>query len=353
MKKTAKRILAIVLCVLMVMSTCICVFATSKEETKTYKLFKQLKDKKEVTVTISDSLFDDIADETGGMLKLSNAKVEAKLDPKDIQIAASVTLFNFLKVKGLYKNNKLYVYIPLLRLKANITDIIGAFDMDEEEIYGMLDQITGYIDLLFEVFDYLELVDTGNKSIAGYNAYCESFTISLKKALEIYDREEMGELPADFDYKNMTEDEIKEYFNNYYNNEVLKPVKVEDEEETYYVCPFCADREAASRFDTEEECKAHIDNDCEYKSTIEENDMKVVKVISEGMTFVYKSNGDIQDIILPEINEEGEIEYTALLKEIPIESISFRTSFIDFLTPIFYFELSGIVKRIIGIIENF
>lgn len=116
MKTKASKIIAVILCFLMIMGSSVSVFAVNKADSKTGQFISKLKDKKEITVKIKDSFFDEITEETNGMIKLSDAKIQAKFGNNNIQLAASIKAFGFVKVKALFKDGNLYAYIPLLRL---------------------------------------------------------------------------------------------------------------------------------------------------------------------------------------------------------------------------------------------
>lgn len=178
-------------------------------------------------------------------------------------------------------------------------------DMEEIEIEEIIGTINDIIDKLTNYFEFLELKEAGNKDIPGHgNVYCEVFGADLKAAVKYCIDSGIVKIPADVNYNSMSDEELVAY---------LKSLDVPAESE-----------EIEADYKTYDEV---MDYACDF-------------------VFLYNGN-DLIDVLLC---QDG--EYSGSIGEIPIESISVGVNSLDFITPIFYFELSFLANIIVNIISN-
>ncbi|MGN0546700.1 MAG: hypothetical protein ACI4I3_05150 [Acutalibacteraceae bacterium] len=200
-----KKIISIILAAMLTLSVfCVSSFAA---DTKTETLINQLVETKSISIDFSDENFENIG------YNISSVKASAKIYEKDDgsrYVKAVVTG----KLQGidfkLYVNDeKIKVYIPLLRICLNISEFIDIKPI----INDVLGELDKYLDMTESDYaGYAKLASAGEKDVEGYGTvYVESFVPDVKAIAEKAVSDGNLQLPEGVNLEEMTEEEIKEY----------------------------------------------------------------------------------------------------------------------------------------------
>lgn len=211
MKKTISIMLAAVIFSL----SFLCVGASAEEITKTEKLLNDIATTKSIKIDFEDDAFEN------DIINIKNVEVSAKITEtdgvEDVKIAASAKVL-FFKVKLLITEGKVYAYIPLIRCKIDVTEILG----EDVELLEPAKELMSFLESDF--IEYLVLTKSGEKETEGYGkVYTEEFKVDIEGVIKGLVEDGKLEVPEDMDISNMTLDEILALMDD--AEEVIKVIK--------------------------------------------------------------------------------------------------------------------------------
>ncbi|MBP3697658.1 MAG: hypothetical protein J6J45_08980 [Clostridia bacterium] len=211
MKKTISIMLAAVILSL----SFLCVGASDEEITKTEKLLNDIATTKSIKIDFEDDAFEN------DIINIKNVEVSAKITEtdgvEDVKIAASAKVL-FFKVKLLITEGKVYAYIPLIRCKIDVTEILG----EDVELLEPAKELMSFLESDF--IEYLVLTKSGEKETEGYGkVYTEEFKVDIEGVIKGLVEDGTLEVPEDMDISNMTLDEILALMDD--AEEVIKVIK--------------------------------------------------------------------------------------------------------------------------------
>lgn len=195
-----KKIISIMLTAVIFSLSFLCVGASADEATKTEELLNDIATTKSIKIDFEDDAFEN------DIINIKNVEVSAKITEadgvEDVKIAASAKVL-FFKVKLLISEGKIYAYIPLLRIKIDITSVLG----EDIELLEPAKELMAFVESDF--LEYLVLTDSGEKDVDGYGkVYTEEFKVDIEGVIKALVEDGTLEVPEDMDISNLTLEEI-------------------------------------------------------------------------------------------------------------------------------------------------
>ncbi len=283
-----KKIISIMLTAVILSLSFLCVGASATENTKTETLLNDIATTKSIKIDFEDDAFEN------DIINIKNVEISAKITEtdgvEDVKIAASAKVL-FFKVKLLLTEGNAYVYIPLIRAKIDITEILG----DDFDLLEPAKELMAFLESDF--IEYLVLTNSGEKEIAGYGkVYTEEFKVDIEAIIKELVEEGKLEVPEDMDISNMTLAEIL--------------ALMDDAEETVKII------EAAESFRAE---------------------------------FIYKDDA-LVNAVINTVDKDGDDVETDVAEVFPfaIESITSDVDDNEFKEPVLYFNFTNLFAGIIG-----